>query len=204
MAHRWLKPNKQWFSHPLFIALISIAFTAILGSILIPYLTNQWQVNEKELDVKFDLAGDISETVSSQMAKPIKYAHLDPNSTAFPTESMLKDISENGEQCLPIRQRLVMYFPENTNLAEQWRDICASLSFYFMYSILREVESPLFSNFSSLMVEFIDDNLDLDLSQPQMENLSSFSDDFSLLQTGITNRTQDIMRSVVNSDVIGY
>jgi hypothetical protein len=43
--------NKS-LSHPLLLLIIG----AVISSILIPQLTNIWQVNEKELDIKFELA----------------------------------------------------------------------------------------------------------------------------------------------------
>ncbi len=43
---------KEWLSHPLVLLVVGAAIT----SFLLPQLTASWQVNEKELDLKYGLA----------------------------------------------------------------------------------------------------------------------------------------------------
>ena len=118
---------------------------------------------------------------------------------------------EENERCIPIQQRLLIYFPENNRLVEQWGDICTSLFFYFWYDILRQFHRPdLLSNLSRTYIELTEKRLDLGFTEAQIENLSTeknkttYFSDFRFLRSGLINKTQALMQDVVRSDMIGY
>jgi hypothetical protein len=79
-------------SHPLSIVVISIFLGAIDTAALVPFLTGIWQVNEKELEVKFDLAREVSDIAISSQLKPLRHYDIDWNSS----ESIKNIIPKNS------------------------------------------------------------------------------------------------------------
>jgi hypothetical protein len=54
----------QWLANPLVVTVVA----ALLGSLLIPYLTRSWQNHQKALEIKTDLVGQMSESVGDAVA----------------------------------------------------------------------------------------------------------------------------------------
>jgi hypothetical protein len=225
----WFKPAKRWVSHPLSIVVISVFLTAMASAILVPYLTGIWQVNEKELDVKFDLAKEVGDIVNSHRMKPLRYYDIDIdwNSSKSIEGKMPKIIEgqlEEIKSCNSMRQRLILYFPRNDKLNDEWADICASLSFYYQYKVIprklgfendrfTKVENDRFTkvnnalkNLSMAFMNFVSNRLDLGLTKSDLENLA-IAENSTIerkIQNKITNKTQNLMHNIINSDLVGY
>jgi hypothetical protein len=60
----WRHELAQWLANPLVVTVIA----ALLGSLLIPYLTRSWQNHQKALEIKTSLVGQMSESVSDAVA----------------------------------------------------------------------------------------------------------------------------------------
>jgi hypothetical protein len=52
---------KKTLSHPM----ILLIFGAIISGLLVPYITNQWQNHQKELELKIDIVSQISKAVTN-------------------------------------------------------------------------------------------------------------------------------------------
>ena len=116
---------------------------------------------------------------------------------------------EVAESCTSTRQRLTLYFPGNDKLIDEWSNICASLSFYNIYRVLpRELDfrNNLFANMSRTMMEIIDNRLDLDLTEAELESLSTAENSTMTREIygSITNKTQNLMHNIIRSDLVGY
>ena len=111
MVQGWYRRNKDRLTNPISIGLITVGVTAIVSVILVPYITNIWQVYQKELEIKFDIAEDINDAVSSTIWSPERLAYLQFNETDR-TDNPVKSIPEGllvvEEKCLPIQQRLLI------------------------------------------------------------------------------------------------
>ncbi len=55
---------KKVISHPFLILVVG----AIISGLLVPYFTHQWQDNQKQLELKTDLADEINKAISDSMA----------------------------------------------------------------------------------------------------------------------------------------
>jgi hypothetical protein len=60
----WRHELAQWLANPLVVTVVA----ALLGSLLIPYLTRSWQNHQKALEIKTDLVGQMSESVGDAVA----------------------------------------------------------------------------------------------------------------------------------------
>jgi hypothetical protein len=61
---RWSAELRAWLASPL---LVTVA-AALLGSLLIPYLTRSWQDHQKALEIKTGLVSEMSDSVSNAVA----------------------------------------------------------------------------------------------------------------------------------------
>jgi hypothetical protein len=60
----WRHELGQWLANPFVVTVVA----AILGGLLIPHFTRSWQDHQKELEIKTDLVGQMSESVGDAVA----------------------------------------------------------------------------------------------------------------------------------------
>jgi hypothetical protein len=63
-AASWHSELRAWLSSPLLVAVVA----ALLGSLLIPSITRNWQNHQKALEIQTGLVSDMSQAVSSAVA----------------------------------------------------------------------------------------------------------------------------------------
>jgi hypothetical protein len=198
----------RWLSHPLLIAIATLAAGAAITYVLVPL----WQVSERELDIKFDLAREVSESVIGYELRPLRYPNINYSSSESVNALMseiVKGEIEEIETCNSTYQRLILYFPGNEKVKKGWSDICASLSFLYIYRILpreADIGNDLFNNMSKTMVKLINNRLDMGFTQTDLEDLSSEENSTvtKKIHDIITNKTQNLMHDIISSDLVGY
>lgn len=107
--------NKYWI-HGLKNGYLIVVGGAISG-LLIPYITNQWQNHQKELEIKTDLVWRISETVMS-MIIAVQFAEMS-GPTQQSQEEYNKLFREWEISSAVIGSQIRAYFPAN-NLGSDW------------------------------------------------------------------------------------
>jgi hypothetical protein len=60
----WSRELGHWLANPFVVTVVA----ALLGSLLIPHFTRSWQDHQKALEIKTDLVGQMSESVSDAVA----------------------------------------------------------------------------------------------------------------------------------------
>ena len=104
---------KEWLSNPLLLLVVGGA----ISGLLIPYITTQWQNHEKELEIKTDLVGRISETVMS-MIMAVQFAEMS-GPTQQSQEEYNKIFREWEISNAVTGSQIRAYFPAN-KLGQDW------------------------------------------------------------------------------------
>jgi hypothetical protein len=104
---------KEWLSNPLLLLVVGGA----ISGLLIPYITNQWQNHQKELEIKTDLVVRISGSVMS-MIIAVQFAEMSGPSQQS-QEEYNKIFREWEISSAIIGSQIRAYFPAN-NLGPDW------------------------------------------------------------------------------------
>lgn len=101
-------------AHPFMLLIIG----AIISSLLIPYYTRQWQDYQKELELKTDIAGEISKAISNIIitARLIQNPGF-TNQMDFGSASVEWEISKAF-----IGSKIQSYFP-NPQIQQDWKNL---------------------------------------------------------------------------------
>jgi hypothetical protein len=104
---------KEWLSNPLLLLVVGGA----ISGLLVPYITNQWQNHQKELEIKTDLVGRISETLMN-MIIAVQFAEMSgPNQQS--QEEYNKIFRDWEISSAVVGSQIRAYFPTN-NLGPEW------------------------------------------------------------------------------------
>lgn len=99
-------------SHPLLLLLVGAA----ISSVLLPWLTHQWQNHEKELEIKSILVQDINETVTDFVVA-VQLAEVGAKSQT--QEEFDKAYVDWEVKKRQLASRIRVYFP-NSGIADDW------------------------------------------------------------------------------------
>jgi len=106
--------------HPLLLLIVG----ALLSSLLIPSITQRWQNHQKELEIKTNLASQISESVTG-IAMAVQFSLLGAaGQTQQEYDKAYRDWEINRAV---IGSRLRAYFP-NSQLAQDWDEFSESIT----------------------------------------------------------------------------
>ena len=100
------------FSHPLFLLLVG----ALVSGLLIPWFTSRWQNHQKELELKTQLATDITETVTA-FVLAIQFAEL--GAVGQSQEDFDAGYRDWEIRNAVISSKLRVYFPD-PELRDEW------------------------------------------------------------------------------------
>ena len=105
--------------HPLMLLIIG----AIISSLIIPYYTRQWQDYQKELELKTDIAGEISKAISNIIitARLVQNPGF-TNQMDFGSASVNWEISKAF-----IGSKIQSYFP-NPQIRQDWKNLSNALT----------------------------------------------------------------------------
>lgn len=111
---------KNVFSHPFVLLLLA----AGISGLLVPYITNQWQNHQKELELKTGLASQISKAVAdiiivSRIAQIPAYAYTN---LSYPSTFEGWEISK-----ATIGSQIQAYFPEN-EIKRKWDNLSSAIT----------------------------------------------------------------------------
>lgn len=102
----------EFVSNPMLILIVG----ALVTGLLVPYITNQWQNHQKELELKTDLVAEISDVVT-RMILAIQFAEV--GATSFTQEDYDKSYSNFLVSSAIIGSKIRSYFPD-TQLGKEW------------------------------------------------------------------------------------
>jgi hypothetical protein len=107
---------KKGLSHPLLLLVAGAIFT----SLLFPYITRQWQTNEKQMEVKSELVDELNEAVANTLTSyRLSQGPYGANTTAKIIDSVVQwQISRNT-----IGSKLDLYFPSDSQIRSNWSDL---------------------------------------------------------------------------------
>lgn len=111
---------------------------AIVTSILIPQLTSSWQVNERELDLKFSLAEQIIDPLSEFMSALNRYELVYDEPLVNETDRI--EIWRNLENtkvkwadtCDELKMSLAMHFSRNSDIKTEWDRLCETVQMLYL------------------------------------------------------------------------
>jgi hypothetical protein len=197
---------KEWLSHPLILLIVGAAIT----SFLLPQLTASWQVNERELDLKLELADRINtpyidlQTALSQI--------LITNQTNQELEKGLEEASNATtvwiNTCADIGTTIKLYYPPNSDLPEQTYKLCEDMGEYHILTFAVASEQ-LFGQSSADFIEDAAGNLTIsEIAIDIGELRNSSSEDrrgFVLrLTSEMASDASDLTRKIIESDTEIY
>jgi len=117
---------REWLSHPLLLLIVG----ALISSYLIPSLTRQWQINEKELEIKTALVSQIGEAVASIMTT----AQLAEVRNTSQTRQEYDEAFRRWEmERAVIGAQIQAYFPQ-TQIGSEWEPYCRVLIHVYRFS----------------------------------------------------------------------
>jgi hypothetical protein len=132
---------KNILSNPLLLLLVGALVTGLLA----PYITKQWQNQQKELEIKTDLLRRITQSVTSllvtgydfEIAQCVKSGQCNV-SVGISNDTMLKYRNQYSNWSITsavIESDLAAYFPES-QISEEWRRFANLTTLY--YGLLAE------------------------------------------------------------------
>jgi hypothetical protein len=111
---------KNTFSHPFIILLIGAA----ISGLLVPYITNQWQNHQKELELKTGLASQIAKAVANII---IVSRIVQIPAYAYTNLSYASTFEEWEISKATIGSQIEAYFPE-TPIKQQWDNLSSAIT----------------------------------------------------------------------------
>jgi hypothetical protein len=123
----WRRELAQWFANPLVVTVVA----ALLGSLLIPYLTRSWQNHQKALEIKTDLVGQMSESVSDAVATG-RFIAADLVQTGSPQQAWNDGYREWTTASASIGARLQAYV--GSEIGADWRSFADVVENFFRLS----------------------------------------------------------------------
>ena len=111
---------KNTLSHPFVLLIIG----AGISGLLIPHITNQWQNHQKELELKTDLASEISKAVANII---ISSRLVQIPTFAYTNLSYANTVEQWEESKASIGSQIEAYFSD-TQLKQKWDNLSSALT----------------------------------------------------------------------------
>lgn len=169
-------------AHPLFLLLAG----AVLTGLLIPALTRRWQNRQKALELKTELIGEISESIT-EMVMAVQFVHL--RAASMDQQKFDEAYREWEARSAVIGTKLQAYFPSTTIPAE-WTMLSEVVTdFYALEGVANEKRR---SDYSLRINEKLSA-----LLGSQYER----AEDWGALKEGISMKRAEIIRKVLDSRI---
>ena len=111
---------KNTLSHPFVLLMIG----AGISGLLVPHITNQWQNHQKELELKTDLASEISKAVANIV---IASRLVQIPTFAFTNLSYANTVEEWEASKASIGSQIEAYFPDS-QLKQKWDNLTSAIT----------------------------------------------------------------------------
>jgi hypothetical protein len=132
----WRHELAQWLANPLLVTVVA----AFLGSLLIPHITRGWQNHQKALEIKTDLVGQMSESVSDAVATGrIIAADLNPPSPSAQQQEWNDGYRAWSSSSASVAARLRAY--AGSQVGSDWRTFAATVTNFFLLSAYNDARS---------------------------------------------------------------
>jgi hypothetical protein len=172
----------DFLAHPLFLLLAG----AVLTGLLIPALTRRWQNRQKALELKTELIGEISESIT-EMVMAVQFVHL--GATSMDQQRFDEAYREWEARSAVIGTKLQAYFPK-TAIPAEWNRLSEVVTdFYALEGVSDEKQR----SENSLR---INEKL-FALLGSQYER----AEDWGALKEGISMKKADIIRKVLDTRI---
>ena len=186
----------EWLSHPLLLLVVGAA----LSSYIVPLLTRRWQNHQKELELKTNLIGQISEFVTDFLMV-IQFAVIGAKSQS--QEDFDTAYREWETARAKIASYLQAYFP-TTNISREWDHFSELVSdFYALTGIFdepgRRKHLKKIQGYALPNKDAIDWNL-----LASRSNLKEFLENWDLLRQQILKMRDAVIQSVINARITSF
>lgn len=172
----------DFLAHPLFLLLAG----AVLTGLLIPTVTRRWQDRQKALELKTELVGEISESIT-EMVMAVQFVHL--GAASMNQEKFDEAYREWEARSAVIGTKLQAYFPK-TEIPDDWTRLSEVVTdFYALEGVSDELRRSEYSL-------RIDERLSALLGS-QYER----TQDWGALKEGISMKKADIIKKVLDSRI---
>jgi hypothetical protein len=171
-----------FLAHPLFLLLAG----AVLTGLLIPALTRRWQDRQKALELKTELIGEISESIT-EMVMAVQFVHL--GATSMDQQRFDEAYREWEARSAVIGTKLQAYFPK-TAIPNEWNALSEIVTdFYALEGVSDEKQRSEYS--------FRINETRSTLLGSQYER----AEEWGALKEGISMKKADIIRKVLDSRI---
>jgi len=111
---------KKILTHPLLLLLIG----AVISGLLVPYITNQWQNHQKEMEIKTNLVTQISKAVSDIIivSRMIQIPSFSNTNLSYANTFEDWEVSKST-----IGSQIQAYFPQN-NIRQEWDNLSSAIT----------------------------------------------------------------------------
>jgi hypothetical protein len=204
--HSWDRQLNQWLGNPLLVTVVA----AVLGGLLIPHITRQWQNHEKALEIKTGLVTEMSESASRTVmsgrfiaAGLLEEAALDPSAGQRAWNDGYQAWTTSSAS---IGAKLEAYFA-GSDLGAEWRSFANVVTDFFDLSAapsagrraeVREI----------LLYPELPKNLRLsarDRRALETSNSSAaFHSAYDALGRGLLQRRDELVQRVLDGSVSGF
>jgi hypothetical protein len=172
----------DFLAHPLFLLFAG----AVVTGLLIPALTRRWQDRQKALELKTELIGEISESIT-EMVMAVQFVHL--GATSMDQQRFDEAYREWEARSAVIGTKLQAYFPR-TAIPAEWAKLSeVVIDFYALEGVSDENQrSEYFHRINEKLSALLDS---------QYER----SEDWGALKEGISMKKADIIKKVLDSRI---
>jgi len=196
-------------SHPLLLLIIG----AVISSILIPQLTNKWQVNEKELDIKFELSEQIRNFVANFTTDLTKVAY-DAGNTGKITnisnetrKQLFQKYSNTWrKECRSIEITLNMYYPEKRNIPEEWFILCNRDLLNFYIVTINGIDG--IDGIEKRYLDELMDRLDNPLNSFELDSITAggrlYYGSWLAIREAVIDKYQNLIKQIIDAPIAAY
>jgi hypothetical protein len=203
------KGRREWVQNLFFSReFILLIFGAIITSFLIPYIFQQSQNHQKELEIKANMIKQISESTMNPiaLAQIFEGEKRNDSSIVFSRPSNVTLTNQRIEILKTgavIKSQILSYFPE-TDIARSWDNITGAV-----YNFLRLFPEDNIENRRYIIVEAIYPNLVIYINKSTVDGLSNrsssnYTDAYFELQNDIVKQQDKLVRMILNTPISAY
>jgi hypothetical protein len=196
----------EWFANPLLVTVVA----ALLGGLLIPQITREWQDHQKALEIKTDLVSQMSESASSAVmtgrfiaAGLVRGASTDPNADQRAWNEGYRAWTTGSAS---IGAKLEAYFA-GSDRGSEWRSFADVVTDFFQLSANVNATRPAQVREIFAYPE-LPKNLRLSAEDRHVLVTSNSSPEFQRayaeLGRGILQRRDDLVQAVLDAGVSGF
>jgi hypothetical protein len=188
-------PIERWLAHPIVLLIVG----ALISNLLIPQATRQWQVDQKQLDIKTSLVSQISE-LATRFVMTVQFAEMGARSLSqadYDASFREWEIKQSIVASL-----LEAYFP-NTSISNEWKDYCKALTQLYALSGTSNTDARK-AELETIQVYLSEITLDWDVlrnTENRLGNWMDYQQAWGTLKDQLMLKKDEIVATILNTQI---